>query len=156
LTTIWESPEKIDDFCTILTKLYDIRGKAIDSVIAETSQKYLLKYTNDLIELVIAVVDGKIHSNNISIDDALKTSSSIPSNIIGKACQTLVKAFKVTVALNDNEKRISSSILLFESLSQYLDMVIALVRGSEINYNIIYDRLDEIEIKLEELTKSKA
>jgi len=153
-TIIWKSPEKIEDFCAILAKLYDIRESAVNSVMEEISQKYLLSYTNDLIELVMAVVDGKIHTDNISLDNALKTSDIIPATIIGKVCQTLVKAFKVTIALKNDQKRISSSILLIDALNQYISMIIALVSGGEINYNIIYDRLDEIELKLKELTKT--
>jgi hypothetical protein len=153
-TIVWEFPEKIEDFCAILAKLYDIRGKAMNSLIMETSERYLLKYSNDLVELVMAVIDGKIHSNNISLDNALNISNNIPATIIGKVLQTLVKAFRVTIALKDNEKRISSSMLLLEALDQYLDMIIALIKGGEINYNIIYDRLDEIEAKLKEFKKS--
>jgi len=156
LSAIWEYPEKIDDFCAILARLYDIRETAISMSIMESSQNYLLKYSNDLIELVMAVIDGKITSNKISINDAFNISNNIPSTIIGKVCQTLAKAFKVTIALKDNEKRVSSSTLLLESLYQYLYLVITLIRGGEINYNMIYDRLDEIELKLKELTKSNA
>ena len=156
LSAIWQSPEKIDDFCAILARLCDIRETAISRLIMESSQQYLLKYSNELIELVMAVIDGKITSNSISLNDAFKTSNDIPSTIIGKVCQTLVKAFKVTIALKYNEKRVSSSVLLVESLYQYLYLVIAIINGGEINYNMVYDRLDEIELKLKELTKTNA
>jgi len=154
LTTIWEKPEDIDFLCELLIKIYDMTANAKDEMLRKSSEKYLTKYSNELAELTLAVIDGKIGSNNINLSDAVKPNINMPNNLIGKTCQLLAKLFKTTLALKDNEKRTKVSVLLADTLNIYLDLIIALIDNSEIEPNIINEKLRDIEIWLSDLLKT--
>ena len=154
LTTIWENPEDIDFLCELLIKIYDMTANAKDEMLRKSSEKYLIKYSNELAELTMAVIDKKIGSNNINLNDALKINTNIPNNPIGKTCQVLAKLFKLTLALKDNQKQTKVSILLSDTLNIYLDIVIALIDNNEIEPSVINEKLRDIEIWLSDLLKT--
>jgi L-serine deaminase len=155
LTTLWEHPERIDEFCHILVKLYEMRKSAKNAKTRETLERYLLKYSNELIELVLAVVEGKLYSNNIGLSSATQQNFEIPGTTAGWACRNIAKLLKASIALRYTNKEIKTKSLLVESLNHYLELVNALIEGSEIDINAISNKLHGVEKEFEHLLKSE-
>ena len=154
LTVVWEKPEKIDDFCIFLIELYNMRARAISDFVKKESEKYLTKYSNELAELSMAVVDGKLSSSNISLGDVFKSHPKMPINVLGKICDVLSSAFKAVMALRDNDKRVATSIQLLRSVNLFLDMVIALIEGKEVDNDTVFNELAKIREELQQIVRS--
>jgi L-serine deaminase len=155
LTTIWEHPERIDDFCHILVEIYEMRKTAKSQSTKEALERYLLKYTDELIELVLAVVEGRLYSNNIGLSSATQQNFEIPGSTSGWACRNIIKLFKASIALRYTNKEFKAKTLLVESLNHYLELVNILIEGSEIDLNAISNKLHNIEKEFEHLLKSE-
>jgi len=155
LTTVWEHPERIDDFCHILTEIYEMRKTAKNESTKEALEKYLMKYTNELIELVLAVIDGKLYSNNIGLSSATQQNFQIPGTTTGWACRNIIKLFKASIALRYTNKETKAKTLLVEALNHYLELVNSLIEGSEIDLNAISNKLHGVEKEFDHLLKSE-
>jgi len=154
-TTVWEHPERIDDFCHILVEIYEMRKTAKSQSTKEALERYLLKYTNELIELVLATVEGKLYSNNIGLSSVSQQNFEIPGSTSGWACRNIAKLLKASIALRYTNKEIKAKTLLVESLNHYLELVNALIEGSEIDLNAISNKLHNVEKEFEHLLKSE-
>jgi hypothetical protein len=155
LTTVWEHPERIDDFCHILVEIYEMRKTAKSQSTKEELEKYLLKYTDELIELILAVIEGKLYSNNIGLSSATQQNFQIPGTTTGWACRNIIKLFKASIALRYTNKETKAKTLLVEALNHYLELVNVLIEGSELDLNAISNKLHNIEREFDHLLKSE-
>jgi len=135
---------KINALCWVITELY----KGVRMTKGNTKQeleKFLLKHSNDLTEIIMSVLTG---GTGLSItEDDEDGISCDPWNLACVTCQKLLGYSKLYASAKDEEKKRIAGAMA-RTLNILLELVADVIDGVLTEPEEIYEDLDEIEKKI--------
>jgi len=145
------NPQKIGDLTWLLNKIYFYAKDSRSDFTRKNFLYYLRKYTNVLMQWNMALLDGKV-PKNIDWTD-LRNETTYDNCQTARILRDIEKLYKLAVLVEDKQMKKEVLRLLFEASNLFLDHVVALEENGSIDDAEVNKELNEIEKRLEEISK---
>jgi len=150
---IENNPQKIDEFCLILSNLYGKRMKTKSKNKILELERAIQKGTDILVSLQWLAIEKEIYMNVDNPKDLMKLEVKMPRNIIGDLCGLIAKSFKLSVALKDDIKRFRIIGILGDLTRILIGIRFILYRGEKVDVDTIKNELADLKKELEIIVK---
>ena len=150
---IENNPQKIDEFCLILSNLYGKRMKTKSKRKILELERAIQKGTDILVTLEWLAIEKEIYMNVDNPKDLMKLEVKMPRNIIGDICGLIAKSFKLSVALKDDIKRFRIIGILGDLTRILIGIRFILYRGEKVDVDTIKNELADLKKELEIIVK---
>jgi len=150
---IENNPQKIDEFCLILSNLYGKRMKTKSKRKILELERAIQKGTDILVTLEWLAIEKEIYMNVDNPKDLMKLEVKMPRNIIGDICGLIAKSFKLSIALKDDIKRFRIIGILGDLTRILIGIRFILYRGEKVDVDTIKNELADLKKELEIIVK---
>jgi hypothetical protein len=150
---IENNPQKIDEFCLILSNLYGKRMKTKSKKKMLELERMMQKGTDILLLLQWLAIEKKISMDTNNPKDLMKLEVNMPRNVIGDICGLIAKTFKLSVALKDDIKRFRIIGILGDLTRILIGIRFNLYRGERVDTDIIRNEIADLKKELEIIVK---